>query len=138
MPPPGGEAERDEEVTMVGNGCGILVLLVCEGSMAAPLLLLLRYCVILLWKDPSIGDDTGELNLPRSSAERDQPLRARLRKSPLPEFGEVGEVGELGNGLGMSREPGGRIDRSRTDLGQFSIVRICRMVYSTPATTRDS
>lgn len=61
----------------------------------------------------------GEEYLPRSSADRDHPLREMLRRSPRPpEVGEEGEEGE-GNELDISRDPGGRIDKSRTDLQKY-------------------
>jgi hypothetical protein len=83
-----GEDDRGdvgEVVTMVGKGCRILlVALTEEGANVALLLLLFLYCVILLWKDVSTGEDIGDDSFPRSSADRDHALRDMLRRSPRP------------------------------------------------------
>lgn len=120
-----GEDESGEVVTIVGNGWRIFVgifVLADEGARVALLLLLFLYCVILLWKVESTGDDNGEENFPRSSAERDHPLRDMFRRSPRPPPpGGEEWVGE-GKECEMSSEPGGRDDRSRTDLNVYESV----------------
>ena len=62
-----------------------------EADIVVLLLLLFLYCVILLWNEPSMGDDTAEGNFPRSSTDLDQALREMLRRSPRPpEEGDEG------------------------------------------------
>lgn len=84
-----------------------------DGGVAL-LLLLFLYCDILFWKEPFKGDDSGDDNFPKSSADRDQAFCEILLKSPSPpeRVGES-EVGE-GKECDMSRDP--LDDRSSTDL----------------------
>jgi hypothetical protein len=53
-------------VTIVGKGWRMLLVveLTEEGAKVALLLLLFLYCVILLWKDASTGEEIGDDNFP--------------------------------------------------------------------------
>lgn len=76
----------------------------------------MRYCCTLSWKLLTMGDEGAEaLNLPSSSAERDQGFCERLRKSPRsaepPLLGDREEV------VGPSTLVSARArERSNTDL----------------------
>lgn len=119
---PGGEEEGGLELCMVGNGCLALMMLTgdeglgCETPLA---LLSLRflYSATLFWKVVLMGENFAGETFPKSSADLDHALREMVRRSPRPlELDTEGVEGDPGALCEISRDPGGRIDKSRTDL----------------------